>query len=556
MQASVFTQKKRLVGLSLALIACLLLLYFFLKTPDPLSYISSPDAGNQTAGAQQIRNGGAPFVDWRSTYGPLRFYLSYVAASVGRQRVGSELVLGVLGNTLSYLLFFSCALRVSGRGWIAAAVTAVAVVLMPPFTKFYIALCPLLALHQTYSYLVAPSAKRIAAMAAAVVFAAAYRVDVGLWALAPCVMALWLQRRDESPFGRVLAILLGWIACFMLPWLLYLTANGALWEYLVDSTYYGLGLAEGLSVPYPRFSTAIPWSSVANLAALSFAAEYIASALLVIALLFRFEQMGRDERAYFCVTVPIAVLAMLQTTHRSDFWHLLQGLTFVHLLLAFNVTAALRDAPWRVAALSVRGGRPHRTVVRLNVVAVFASCMSAALLVWWGGASGTMHAPTTLRVNDWATLYNEAPAGFLRDAGRRYTNEPMVQLISRIRAVVPPGTPFFAAPYLTNLYTMTERNFASRQMYLAPGYFNDRGGQTRLIDGLIAEHCPPVVEPLGASYDGLSTRTNRSMAPVLFKFIEAHYTVDPTAALPVPFILWRNKTGAGNCGSRSLVAAN
>lgn len=516
-----------------AAVFVVLLVVLLFWMPDPIRYLSDSDGGNQIAGAQQIAAGEHPFVDWRTTYGPLRFYLSFLFRLLFDGRVGAEYVLCALGMAATYTLMASCTYRVSRRVWIALGVTAVAFVLMPRYVKFYIALAPILALHQALAYLERPTRARVAAMAAAIVFAAAYRLDVGAWALAPCAIAV-LVSDARVPKRRRLAEMGGWALAFASPWLAFLLWNGALATYLVDSTYWGIGLARGLAKPVLLLDRAQGWTAEQNLTAASFLASYAIAAAAAVYLALRFRSLPALQKKQLLVAAPLAAAALLQTLHRSDFSHLLQGLTGVYVLLAFVIA----DVAETFADRSSRGDVIRRAG---GPALLAAAAVTAALTIATGLVAGPVAPPSLERWTDWQTMYSKRMPEFLAAAAARFPDAPEVQLPLRLREIVRPGERFFAMPYLTHLYAATERRFAGGQFYLAPGYFNDEQGQSSMIERLRQQGLPVIVEAPDAAYDDRAERSSRAIAPALCRFIEAHYARDSAAGLPAPFVLWRPK---------------
>src|SRR6516225_7085371 len=75
--------------LPVAIVFAVALLSILFRTPWPRQVIGDSDAGHQLAGALQIARGGHPFADFRSTYGPLTFYVSFVGQWLSGWRIGA-----------------------------------------------------------------------------------------------------------------------------------------------------------------------------------------------------------------------------------------------------------------------------------------------------------------------------------------------------------------------------------------------------------------------------------------------------------------------------------
>jgi len=202
------------------------------RTPIPEVVLVDADAGHQLAGAQQIQFGEHPFVDFRSTYGPLTFYASYAAQSIGGGTIAAELLLCALGYSAAFLLIFLTARQMSGNT-IALIITALAVVQLPRFYKYYIYLGPALVLFCTSLYIRQPRATRLALLAIAVTITGLYRPDEGAYAFCAALIAVLIV---EKSWVRALIVLPGLILAAASPWLIFLIARGALGKYIADST--------------------------------------------------------------------------------------------------------------------------------------------------------------------------------------------------------------------------------------------------------------------------------------------------------------------------------
>src|SRR4051812_30326317 len=115
------------------------LIIVFFRTPWPGTMIGDSDAGHQLAGAQQIGFGEHPFADFRSTYGPLTFYVSFVAQWLSGYRLAGELLICTLAFAIVYTLLFAMLRWMTGGGRVIPIVVIVlAIIQLPRFYKYYI----------------------------------------------------------------------------------------------------------------------------------------------------------------------------------------------------------------------------------------------------------------------------------------------------------------------------------------------------------------------------------------------------------------------------------
>src|SRR2546430_15937301 len=78
----------------------------FFRTPSPLSALADADGGQQLAGGQQIAFGEHPFVGFRSNYGPLTFFGTFVDQWVTGWRLGGELLWWTIAYAAADTLLF------------------------------------------------------------------------------------------------------------------------------------------------------------------------------------------------------------------------------------------------------------------------------------------------------------------------------------------------------------------------------------------------------------------------------------------------------------------
>ena len=173
------SHRQVLIGVGVFVVA---LIAVVVRTPTPDIFLVDSDAGHQLAGAQQIEFGEHPFVDFRSTYGPLTFYASYAAQRIGGGTIAAELLLCALAYSVAFLLIFRCTDAMGGT-FIALGCTAVwQSRRLPRFYKYYIFLGTALVMICLLRYIRRPGRTRLALLAGAIVIAGLYRPDQGIYA--------------------------------------------------------------------------------------------------------------------------------------------------------------------------------------------------------------------------------------------------------------------------------------------------------------------------------------------------------------------------------------
>jgi hypothetical protein len=538
----------------------LLCAWLALHTPKPLSFIYDPDMGVQTSGAQQIAAGDYPFIQWRTTYGPSRFYASYLARWISHERLGAEIVLCQLAYVLAYWLLFQCARMLTDSLWGAALITAAACLLLPRLHKYFIMLGPMWTLYWSLLYLRRPSWGKLIGIAAGITVTVLYRMDYGFWTLLAGGMAVMLGeipslnvttqwKRRALRVGVALPTVVFLLAG---PWLIFLLIHGAMRTFLYDSTIGGVNLANGLSLPYPSYHHELSIVNPANLLAMSFPGQYLVFLLSIAFIAWRWpnldavsipskahdpalgsslnpnqpQNLSHLQKKQLPIILLLAISGLLQSTYRRDYLHLLQSICVCHLLAGFIVVESVRLC---------RAGKFWLLVPIAIVSAVYVITISA------GVTYGAYPWVDTDGLQAWSWFYSKSPQAGMRAALQRYPSDPMVEMINRVRAVVPAKERIFCAPYLTSTYFLSGHLSASGQLYIAPGYFNDAAGQTAMIDTLRQQGLPPIIEKTGEEFDNRADRSARAIAPKVFEFIEANYIVDTNAHLPPEFALWSER---------------
>jgi hypothetical protein len=232
-----------------------ILLFLLAEVPTPEYILSDPDGGHQLAGAMQILCGGHPFIDFRSTYGPLTFYASALGQILSGKRIIGEIVLIVAGYLTAYLLLFELFYGASRKLSIASICLCFALILIPRFYKYYIVLGPIVSLYSAWKYIDSRSTKSFLFMSFAIVITGLYRFDFGIYTalcgLTTIILVNLNQNIDNilKPIGIYLLVILGLAS----PWLLWALYKGGLANYFGDTLVGMLTQSGGLSLPFPRY---------------------------------------------------------------------------------------------------------------------------------------------------------------------------------------------------------------------------------------------------------------------------------------------------------------
>ena len=141
--------RKVVIAISVVLAVFLWLIF---HVPSPQFTILDAGAGQQISGGRQIGFGQFPFSIIASITG--RWFFSPATWPTSSFRAGfSANSCCIAGYTAAHFLIFRLGESLTGRPLVALVVTAVALLQLPRFYKYYISLAPLLALILIYYYM-------------------------------------------------------------------------------------------------------------------------------------------------------------------------------------------------------------------------------------------------------------------------------------------------------------------------------------------------------------------------------------------------------------------
>ena len=477
------------------LVGCAVLGWLAVAAPSPEFFLVSSDGGHQlTGGTQLLTLGEHPYLDYFETYGPLTFYASALAQWLTGLRPGGEIALNILGWALGYLLLFRLLLLIFNRVGPSLAVLALALLLLPQFYKYYCVLLPFLSLTAAQLYLARPGWRALAGLAATVAVAWLFRHDFGVYNL---LMALTAVLSDPAKSwrsrGRAGLGLIGLSALFCLPWFLFLLAHQAGRRYFAMIIFASTAMSRGLMLPHPLLNWQDPWLSCC----------YLAFFLLPVGDLFL---LWRRRRAYPSALlrlqlagVVLALASLVQSSHRADFYHLLEGIPPDFLCLA-TIGHLLRPGP-KAAEESTSRRSPWRGGATIGLT------LTLLILAW-------QSAPYPLLASHWppqlarkASYYTLTRRPYIDRLVKEDPKFWPARLVQAIRdRLTRPGERIAIYPFFMKFNYFAERPFAAGLMLLAPGYFDSEGYLQEAITKLRRQKVRYVLWDETFRFDGLPAR--------------------------------------------------
>lgn len=466
------------------------LVWLFLTAPAPTYFIQNPETGHQIGAAWSLLHFNQwPHADYRSTYGPGRYWIS----ALGLQFFDGSLFGELLSRSVFFVFYLVLMQRlmqaVSGDRVVAWLLFIAAAVALPPSHKYWTALCPAVTLWTLYCCSLKPSGRCFLALGAAIGFAALFRPDYGFYSLAP---ALVMVMTAGFPGGRSRASLafLAGMGLLFFPWLTWLGTRKDLILLFADWMHFASGVSSGLSLPHPLLHWQAPDLSAVFLVFVTFP---------VIGLWrWRTQPHANPGMQRFALAVHVfALVNLIQSSHRADWPHLLQGITPGFISIAILLAASGQ----RVRPLPLRAG--------------------LAILLILGLLTGRVFYPVTpiLAWQHWSAA-SLSKAEFVKHHLEASQLGPVVRLVARC---APADMPVSFFPSLPQLNYYAERPFAAELPYLAPGFVDTLAHQERTIAALERQKADLLFWNESYAYDGRVERNAVNTHAVLYHHVLEHY---------------------------------
>jgi hypothetical protein len=476
-----------------------------LRWPTPQAMIADGDWVHQLAGANQILHGEHPYIDWRTDFGPLRYYPSAWAQALLGPRSLAELLLVSLAYVVAYGLLFTLARRAAGHASMALAALAFALVLPPHLFKYYVALAPMLCLAAMWRYIDRPDWTGLLLLSGTVALSGLFRADFGAYAGVGALAAVALTPVAGATRARQLiraaVLLLVWLT----PWLLWLIWHGALAEYVVDTLVTMPRHASGMALPLPRPDLSVPLDAQRN----GVFWLYLFFCLLppIVALLAR-RSDDAGERRRMLATAALCVAVLGQSMHRANYTHLYQAIVPSFVLVAWllgRTLAAWRERRYAGAALAT-------SLLGVGI----AACVSAAQTRGFPGEYQRRGLET------WR-LHARPRIGMLRALAEQHPRDPWIAMLTYVRDCTDPEARIVALRRHGAAYYFADRRFGGGQPTWSPGFFNSASDQRRWIETAQRDDVRLVIGDLEVEVDGRSERRFSNFAQLVTDYIRRDF---------------------------------
>lgn len=500
-------------NLIIVLISLFSILWISFKLPAPITFLTDADGGHQLAGATQILFGEHPFIDWRSTYGPLTFYASALAQVLAGKHIIGEMMLILVGYVLAYMLLFKLLWLAGGRLSVAVIFTLLALILMPRMYKYYIVLGPILSLWAAWSHVEKPGLRSFWLLSLAIAITGLFRFDFGVYS-ALCG-AVVVGSRPAPQFlvriKRLIGLAATVVACAS-PWLIWAWLKGGLDNYFHDTLFGAFGIAIGMSLPFPRFQGDGPLISSANGIFALFIFFCALPAISIFVIILRRNRITAEEQLKMVSATILAQATLIQAVYRPDYLHLLQGIPISFILCAWLAGQAIIQLQ--------SGSYWQRGYVAIGL-GMFASL--AAISIFLTTSLGMWPSLDLLALSEKLHVYAGSREDFFDYIAQKSPEHWYLHSMQYIRGCTQPSQRILALPLLTTFYYLTDRPFGGGQMALAPGFFSTTQDQIKMVKRMSTEEIPLVIDQSDFVLDGREDRRVENFAPIVFDYLDENF---------------------------------
>lgn len=484
---------------------------------SPIEFIIYSGHGFQLLGANLILDGFHPFIDFKTPYGPLVFYLSAAAQKITDSRIIGEVVLDSVGFFTSYLLLFVIAYGISKRFVIAYGITLYSLLFFPNFFKYYILLGPVLVLFSLFLYSRKQSCLRILFFACSVVITMLFRFDFGLYGLVAGSVQIFIL--SGNWVKRQIVVLVS-IILFLSPWLLSLILSGHFHDYIYQSTIGSLtfGYGTSLSLPLPNIYSLISYDNAVFIIYLLFYAIPIVTSFRIYR---QWQFISVGEKSFITATTTLALLSLIQSIHRFDVSHLLQAVTPQFVLLAWFAREIItRWSLWGKVIIAIA------TVLTVTLSIYFSSTYFLGLLNRFG-----QH--RTLRQD--FMFYFKNKKEYIEDLISLNYQNAELRVIHYLSSD-PELKSIAVFPVASQISYWSDLPLSSSYLFISPGYFSSESEQVEMISELERRRNQIIVLQPKHVFDPKKNNTMDTYMPLVYRYIIVNYTADKEVG---PYIVYK-----------------
>jgi hypothetical protein len=506
------TQPARLISMSsrrIGVVAALLwvgAMWFWLVT---LAFVND-HFGRISPARQIVVYGELPFRDY---FDP-GYFLTELASAALMRVLGDNLLGEALLTTICIatgtVLVFLLAIRLTSSISISLAASMMALLLLPRAYDYDKVLFYPLGLWLCWRYVERPGSSRLWLFAAALVAAALFRYDTGVYLGAAMLVALAVvHARNRKVLIQRIALVIVASVCLAFPFLAFIEFEGGIADAIDQVVTYGRRETERTRLPSMRmtFAEGVDANSAEN--ANVFLTYFLRlTPLAGIMLILHAARSGRAsaEQTARLASLIAACVCLNIFILREPVAARIGGMAGPAAVLV----AWIAMYAWTIRAETLRAP------ARLTVAAVLGlTCFSAGLSADWGHRfRPDMVRPAYL--GDLFTTLSESPQRL-----DRIPNRSIAGLVRYLRECTAPTDRVLVTWFAPDVYFYAQRGFASGVVAHFGGHWSEDRFAERSVDTLARQSAPVII-----------TRTGddrfKADYPLLARFLDEKYTLAGT----------------------------
>jgi hypothetical protein len=472
-----------------------ILAFVLLRVPSAEYFLQDPDAGAFLLGSLHIVKAAEfPIVDFFFSYGPMAF----INSAAGQMLLGGKLIGQVIVCVSFYLpgyfLFYIVSLRLSGSHLFSSINLVLALLFFPVFYKYFTVFLPSLWLLLLIYFHQNKGATAIFLLGAAAAYACLYRHDYAAFMVVSFAVYVLPERGPTATRSIQCFFFLSAFLTVMTPWFLFLIHHDSLIAYfsgIYTATFYK---SVGLSLPHPLLF----WENSNESGC--FLLFFTVPVVLLISLISSKGFRRLPDYPLYIAVACYALANLIQSSHRADLGHLLQGIPATLMCTAIW---------WRLMV-----NRSLKISVACAWVMVCGFLIAQTNLLPPFGIS---------RIEKDLKLLSTSKEKYLEAMSRSLPQSPDLNIILFIKSNTAPRQRVNVFPFNPQLLYFSDRLSAGRTLLLAPGYFSSPAQQQEMIVTIQGQDAPLILWDESYAFDNRPDRNPVQTHSLLHSWVQKNY---------------------------------
>lgn len=466
-----------------------------LRIPSAEYFLHDSDGGAFLLGSLHIVKAAEfPIVDFFFSYGPMAFINSAAGQLFSRGRLIGDVIVCVSLYLTGYCLFYAVSLRLSGSHLFSSINLVLALFLFPRFYKYFTVLLPSLWLLLLIYYHQNKGAKGILLLGAAAAYAFLYRHDYAAFMFVSFAVYVLAERGPTSDRSIQCLFFVSAFLAVMTPWFLFLTYHGSFISYfsgIYTATFYK---SVGLSLPHPLLHWENPIQSG------FFLLFFTMPAALLISLMSSKRLRRLPDYELYMAVACYALANLMQSSHRADLGHLLQGI------------------PATLMCTAVLGRLFYSRSLKM-----VAACAWIMVCGYFMVQTNLLPPFAISRIGKDLKLLSMSKEKYLEAMAKSLPQDLDLNIIRFLKSNTTPDQRVNVFPFSPQLLYFSDRLSAGRTLLLAPGYFSLPAQQQEMIATIKGQDAPLILWDEDYAFDNRPDRNPVQTHSLLHSWVRKNY---------------------------------